>query len=88
MSDAANDKRDPAQFRASAKNVNWVYATPLFLVTLPLIRQIPYLKARPVLRNRVFYGLVGVGLMHGIWLMGRKDDEVVERYAVPAGARR
>ena len=86
---AADEADTRGTFKPSTRNVNWLYTTPMFLVALPLVRQIPYLKARPELRNRVFYGLVAVALAHGIWLLSRDntDDPVrvaeQERYIPP-----
>ncbi len=65
---------------SAEKKINWVYITPLFLTALPLIRI--GLRHNPRLRDRVFYGAVGVGLLHGTWLITRseKSDEVPEEF--------
>ncbi len=46
---------------------NWIYLTPLFLTLLPVIRVA--FKSRPVLRDRLFYSVIGVGLLHGASLI-------------------
>ncbi len=32
-------------------------------------------RSNPVLRNRVFFGLIGVGLVHGTFLITRSADK-------------
>lgn len=55
------------------REINWVYVTPLFLMALPLIR-IAFRK-NPVLRDRLFYGGIAVGLVHGTWLISRSAPD-------------
>lgn len=40
--------------------------TPMFFMALPLVRH--FLKGNPY-RDRIFLGLIGVGLVHGTWLI-------------------
>ena len=46
---------------------NYIYLTPLFLAFLPLIR-IAF-KKQPVLRDRLFYGTIALGVVHGVTLI-------------------
>jgi hypothetical protein len=46
---------------------NYVYLTPLFLTLLPIVRVA--FQHKPVLRDRLFYGVIGVGILHGVALM-------------------
>jgi hypothetical protein len=53
--------------------IKWVYVTPLaFAPTLPLIR-IAF-RHKPVLRDRLFFGTIALGLMHGAWLISKSYD--------------
>lgn len=45
---------------------NWLYATPLVLTLLPLSRHI---FKNNVVGQRVFFGIVAVGLLHGVSLI-------------------
>jgi len=68
----------PAPPASRKRAIDWWFITPLAFTMLPLIRQIPYLKARPDLRNKVFIGFVGLGLVHGAYLIGRSADRADE----------
>ena len=46
---------------------NWVYLTPLCLTLLPVIRVA--FKSQPVLRDRLFYGVIFAGILHGATLI-------------------
>ena len=62
----------------SNRKPNWIYITPLAIAILPLIRI--GLRHNPPLRNKVFYGAVGVFFIHGMWLISRtEEDEVVTK---------
>ena len=50
----------------------WVYASPLALTALPLIR-IAF-KHNAVVRDRLFYGACFAGIVHGFFLMNRSYD--------------
>lgn len=56
----------------SNRKPNWIYITPLAIAVLPLIRI--GLRHNPPLRNKVFYGAVGVFFIHGTWLITRTED--------------
>jgi len=48
------------------------YITPLALTLLPLIRIV--FRHNPPLRNRLFAGAIGAGLVHGTWLILRSNQ--------------
>ena len=51
----------------SARTPNYLYLTPLFLALLPLVRVA--FKNQPVIRDRVFFSVIGLGIVHGATLM-------------------
>ena len=52
----------------------WMYATPLvFAPLLPMTRIA--LRNNPKVRDRVFFGLIGVALLHGTFLLSSSFDE-------------
>lgn len=65
-----------------------LYLTPLFLTALPLIRVA--FRHKPVLRDRLFFGAVGLGLCHGVWLIGRtsKEEEPEQFMTAPPKQRK
>lgn len=74
-----------ALVQSRKREIDWLYLTPLFLMGLPLIRIA--LKHNPVLRDRVFYSCVGLGLIHGTWLIARSQpDEEAEEFHTPTNA--
>jgi hypothetical protein len=70
------------------REINWVYLTPLFLTALPLIRIV--FRRQPVLRDRLFFSAIGVGLVHGTWLITRtpEDSSVVTMQDAAAGGQK
>lgn len=70
------------------REINWLYTTPMFLMVLPLIRIV--FRKQPVLRNRLFYGGIAVGLIHGTWLIARpntpEDGHELEQFYTPPSA--
>ena len=46
---------------------NYIYLTPLFLTLLPVTRVA--FKNHPVVRDRLFFGIIGVGIIHGFYLI-------------------
>ena len=68
------------------REVNWLYATPLFLVVIPLIR-IAF-RRQPALGRKLTFGAIGVGLMHGAWLIARSQPDGTEEEGLqpPAAA--
>ncbi len=68
------------------REVNWLYATPLFLVVIPLIR-IAF-RRQPALGRKLTFGAIGVGLVHGAWLIARSQPDGTEEEGLqpPAAA--
>ena len=67
-------EQEPFQLVEKRKReINWMYVTPMFLMALPLIRII--FRKQPALRDRLFYGGIAVGLIHGTWLIARSQPE-------------
>jgi hypothetical protein len=66
------------------KEIDWVYATPLFITVIPLVRT---LKIAPIVKTRITIGLVGAALVHGTWLISRASEqsarEAEEAHAAP-----
>lgn len=67
------------------KGPNWLYMTPLLLTLLPLIRHA--FKDQPVLRTRLFFGAIGVGICHGAYLIVSSTDEKEGKAASSARIR-
>ena len=59
------------------REVNWLYATPMFLMVIPLIR-IAF-RRQPELGRKLTLGAIGVGLVHGAWLISRSQPDGSER---------
>ena len=54
---------------APRQGPRWWYMSPLALTLLPLLYSAPALKSRPQLRTGLFFGAVGLGLVHGTTLI-------------------
>lgn len=78
----APEKQEFALVQSRKRKIDWMYITPLFLMGLPLIRLI--FRKQPILRDRLFYGGVALGLIHGTYLIARSQPEEEEEYYSPA----
>lgn len=81
-------RRDPqtGELIATQKPpINWLMVTPMFFMALPLVRH--FLKGNPY-RDRIFLGLIGVGLVHGSYLIMSAGEtassEPAETFVTPA----
>ncbi len=71
------------------RGINWLMVTPMVFMALPLVRHA--LKGNPY-RDRIFLGLIGLGLVHGTYLIvsageGEEKEEFVSPATLAARAR-